>query len=339
MKEVTEPVRHADAARVPASCASVERFRPGASDGSLDGGAVRHVLRLVGRGGDARIVHRHARECCRAGSRARPLSRLRMHDLPSRRDRDQPRFPTSSDGPSTSSSQVIQAYRDKQLPNPVMQNIAGRLKDDEIEALARLFRNDTKTMSQETSVHDQADTPHVSPRSPGLPAPQSPACRCSRRARSARRKPKLVVIGGGPGGGTRRALRQQGYGRRDRRDADRAAAEVHHLLLLQHLCRRLPRLQVDHPQLRQGARRRREGRARDGRARSTATRREVVLAERPARSLRPPGGRARHRHQVRLRAGLFGSRRRDDAARLEARRADRAPGDASSTRSRTATPS
>ena len=34
---------------------------------------------------------------------------------------------------------MIKAYRDKQLPNPVMQNIAGRLKDEEIEALAAYF--------------------------------------------------------------------------------------------------------------------------------------------------------------------------------------------------------
>lgn len=34
---------------------------------------------------------------------------------------------------------LIKAYRDKQLPNPVMQNVAGRLKDDEIDALAHFF--------------------------------------------------------------------------------------------------------------------------------------------------------------------------------------------------------
>jgi cytochrome c len=34
---------------------------------------------------------------------------------------------------------LIKAYRDKQLPNPIMQTIAGRLKDDEIEALAHYF--------------------------------------------------------------------------------------------------------------------------------------------------------------------------------------------------------
>jgi cytochrome c553 len=34
---------------------------------------------------------------------------------------------------------VIKAYRDKKLPNPVMQNIAGRLSDDEIAALALYF--------------------------------------------------------------------------------------------------------------------------------------------------------------------------------------------------------
>jgi cytochrome c553 len=35
--------------------------------------------------------------------------------------------------------QVIKAYRDKRLDNAVMQGIAGRLKDDEIEALAAYF--------------------------------------------------------------------------------------------------------------------------------------------------------------------------------------------------------
>jgi cytochrome c len=34
---------------------------------------------------------------------------------------------------------LIKAYRDKQLPNQVMQSVAGRLKDDEIEALAQYF--------------------------------------------------------------------------------------------------------------------------------------------------------------------------------------------------------
>jgi cytochrome c553 len=35
--------------------------------------------------------------------------------------------------------EVIRAYRDKKLPNEVMQNIAARLKDDEIDALAAYF--------------------------------------------------------------------------------------------------------------------------------------------------------------------------------------------------------
>jgi cytochrome c553 len=34
---------------------------------------------------------------------------------------------------------LLKAYRDKQLPNPVMQTVAGRLKDDEIDALAHFF--------------------------------------------------------------------------------------------------------------------------------------------------------------------------------------------------------
>ena len=36
-------------------------------------------------------------------------------------------------------TEAIKAYRDKRLDNAVMQGIAGRLKDDEIEALAAYF--------------------------------------------------------------------------------------------------------------------------------------------------------------------------------------------------------
>ena len=34
---------------------------------------------------------------------------------------------------------LVKAYREKQLPNEVMQTIASRLKDEEIEALAHYF--------------------------------------------------------------------------------------------------------------------------------------------------------------------------------------------------------
>jgi len=40
--------------------------------------------------------------------------------------------------------EVIRAYRDKKLPNPVMQTIASRLKDDEIAALAVYFQTAKK---------------------------------------------------------------------------------------------------------------------------------------------------------------------------------------------------
>ena len=49
--------------------------------------------------------------------------------------------------PRTHFVEVIKAYRDKQLPNPVMQNVAGRLKDDEIEALALYFATDQATIT------------------------------------------------------------------------------------------------------------------------------------------------------------------------------------------------
>jgi cytochrome c553 len=41
-------------------------------------------------------------------------------------------------------TQVVKAYREKKLENAVMQAIAGRLKDDEIEALAAYFATTTK---------------------------------------------------------------------------------------------------------------------------------------------------------------------------------------------------
>jgi len=45
---------------------------------------------------------------------------------------------------SATMAQVIRAYRDKTLENAVMQGIAGRLKDDEIEALAAYFERTKK---------------------------------------------------------------------------------------------------------------------------------------------------------------------------------------------------
>ena len=53
-------------------------------------------------------------------------------------------------------SVLIKAYRDKQLPNQVMQSVAGRLKDDEIEALAHYFSVTKKSMIS-SSVGEQND--------------------------------------------------------------------------------------------------------------------------------------------------------------------------------------
>jgi cytochrome c553 len=41
-------------------------------------------------------------------------------------------------------AEAVKAYRDKRLGNVVMQNIAERLKDDEIEALAAYFARATR---------------------------------------------------------------------------------------------------------------------------------------------------------------------------------------------------
>lgn len=39
----------------------------------------------------------------------------------------------------TTFAEVVKAYRDKRMSNPVMQTVASRLKDDEIAALAAYF--------------------------------------------------------------------------------------------------------------------------------------------------------------------------------------------------------
>ena len=123
-----------------------------------------------------------------------------------------------------------------------------------------------------------------------------------------------------------RALRQQGPDGRDRGDADRAAEEFHHLLLLQHLCRRLPRLQVDHPHLRQGAQGGREGRAR---GRGLDRPRQDARSCSPAASAFPTTGSwsrpASTSSSTRV-PGYSEAAARGHAARLEARRADRAAG-------------
>jgi cytochrome c553 len=41
-------------------------------------------------------------------------------------------------------AETVAAYRDKKLPNPVMQNIASRLTDEEIAALAGYFATAVK---------------------------------------------------------------------------------------------------------------------------------------------------------------------------------------------------
>jgi cytochrome c len=46
--------------------------------------------------------------------------------------------------PEPTFAEVIRAYRDKRLENPVMQNIASRLNDEEIAALASYFSTTAK---------------------------------------------------------------------------------------------------------------------------------------------------------------------------------------------------
>jgi cytochrome c553 len=41
-------------------------------------------------------------------------------------------------------AETVRAYRDRELPNPVMQNVASRLTDEEIAALARYFATAAK---------------------------------------------------------------------------------------------------------------------------------------------------------------------------------------------------
>ena len=48
-------------------------------------------------------------------------------------------IPNLSQVPQSHFLEVIKAYRDKELPNPAMQNVASRLSDDDIESLALYF--------------------------------------------------------------------------------------------------------------------------------------------------------------------------------------------------------
>jgi cytochrome c len=45
----------------------------------------------------------------------------------------------------TTFTEVVKAYREKRLHNPVMQNIAGRLNDEDIAALAAYFATTKRT--------------------------------------------------------------------------------------------------------------------------------------------------------------------------------------------------
>ena len=95
----------------------------------------------------------HASACagCSCCSRLRPTpgrARRRAWPLPlapnaspatAARTAHAARSRTSTAWPEQTLREVVKAYRDKRLANAVMQNIAGRLKDDEIEALAAYF--------------------------------------------------------------------------------------------------------------------------------------------------------------------------------------------------------
>ena len=65
-------------------------------------------------------------------------------------------------------------------------------------------------------------------------------------------KPRVVVVGGGPGGGTvARYVAKDAAGAIDVTLIE-PQREIHHVLLLQPLCRRVPQLPVDHARLPEG---------------------------------------------------------------------------------------
>ena len=154
------------------------------------------------------------------------------------------------------------------------------------------------------------------------------------RIERARRRQQLPDAGAGAsqaeaGGRRRRSgrrhdrqIRRQGFQRRGRGHAGRAAAAVHDLLPFQPLSRRVPQLGIDHPFLRcAGIQVRRQAGAPGG-AGDRSREEERPSRRRVAARLRSAGGGARDRHQVRFGAGLFRGGLRRDAARLEAGAAD-----------------
>ena len=137
-----------------------------------------------------------------------------------------------------------------------------------------------------------------------------------------------------------RAIRRQGLGRRGRGHAGRAAEELHHLLPLEPLSRRLRDFEVDHPHLRQaGVELRRQARPRGRSRRSTATRRRCAsptAATLPYDRLVVAPGIDLKFDSV---PGYSEAAAEEHAARLEAGRADAAPEEAARCARRTAAPS
>ena len=138
----------------------------------------------------------------------------------------------------------------------------------------------------------------------------------------AQAKPKLVVVGGGPGGATlARYVAKDSAGAIEVtlvEPLEQFVTCFHSNLYLGGF----RTFEVDHAFVRRaGVEARREARAPDG-GRHRPRQEDRAARRRHAAVLRPARGGARHRHQVRLGARLFGSGRRRDAACLEARPAD-----------------
>ena len=167
----------------------------------------------------------------------RYLSR-RMRHLPSRRDARRARSRTSTGIAEQTFVEVVKAYRDKQLAQCGDAEHRRPPQGRGDRGACGLFRQNQATMTNATRRSMTDLTRRRFTALAGRLRIAHAAVR-ARRARPGQAEARRDRRRAGRRHG--RALRQQGPARRDRRHADRAAEELHHLLLLEHLCRRLPR--------------------------------------------------------------------------------------------------
>ena len=233
--------------------------------------------------------------------------------------------------------EIMGEYRAKKRANPVMQTIAVRLTEEEIAALAAYFGSLTAGQLSNTTAREEDHDVIQSPPVPELQAAALIAASGLPMPALAQAKPKLVVVGGGPGGATvAKYVAKDPTARSRSRWSSRcgSSSPASTPTSISAASRRWESITHSYDKLasKYGVKLvHQAAQAIDRDKKQRPARRRI------AAGLRPAGGRARHRSEIRSRSPAIPRRHaRDHAARLEGRAADPAAQAHSSTRSRTA---